>query len=51
MFVYKHTETIEYVKKKANFSEKYKVYEWITLRIRILRIRNEELSGYYLYMN
>ena len=38
MFVYKHTETIECVKKLANFKEKYKIYGWITQEFLGLRI-------------
>ena len=30
MFVYKHTKTIEYVKKLSTFQEQYKLYEQIT---------------------
>ena len=44
MFVYKHTETIEYVKKVACFLRKLQ-----TLRVhnsRILRIKNPKFSGY-----
>ena len=39
-FVYKHTETIEYVKKWANFYEKYKMYGWITREFLGLRMQN-----------
>ena len=48
MFVYKYTETIEYVKKVAYFLRKIQ-----TSRInnsRILRFKNEKLSGYCFYM-
>ena len=48
MFVYKHTEKIEYVKKYPTFSEKIQ-----TLRVinsRILKIKNAKFSGYYLYI-
>ena len=40
MFVYKHIETIEYVKKYANFKEQYKVYGWITQEFLGLRVKN-----------
>ena len=30
MFVYKHAETIEYVKNEPTFYENYKLYGWIT---------------------
>ena len=30
MFVYKHTETIEYVKNLPIFFKKLKLYEWLT---------------------
>ena len=40
MFVYKHIETIEYVKKQANFYEKYKVYGCITQEFLGLRMKN-----------
>ena len=47
MFVYKHTEKIEYVKKLAYF-----LREIQTLRVnnsRVLTIKNAKLSGYYFY--
>ena len=40
MFVYKHTETIEYVKKQPTFKEKYKLHEWITWELLGLRMGN-----------
>ena len=40
MFVYKHTETIEYVKKQPTFSEKNKLYRRITLEFLGLRMQN-----------
>ena len=49
MFVYKHTLTIEYVKKVACFLRKIK-----TSRVnnsRILRLKNAEFSGYNFYSN
>ena len=49
MFVYKHTETIEYVKKVAYFLRKIQ-----NLRVnnsKILRIQNVKFSGYYFHMN
>ena len=49
MFVYKHAERIEYVKKVAYFLRKIQ-----TLRVRnstILSIKNANFSGYCFYMN
>ena len=49
MFVYKHAETIEYVKKSAYFLRKIQ-----TLRVnnsRILTIKNAKFSGYFVYVN
>ena len=40
MFVYKHTETIEYVKKLPTFYEKHELYGWITWEMLRLRMRN-----------
>ena len=40
MFVYKHTETIEYVKKQPTFLENYKLYGWITPEFVGLRMPN-----------
>ena len=40
MFVYKHTETIEYIKKYANFYGKYEVHGWITEEFLGLRMKN-----------
>ena len=40
MFVYKHTETIEYVKKQPTFYKKYKLYRKITQEFLGLRIQN-----------
>ena len=40
MFVYKHTETIEYVKNYPTFQEKYKLYGKITREFLRLRMRN-----------
>ena len=40
MFVYKHTETIEYVKNWPTFQEKYRLYGWITWEFLRLRMRN-----------
>ena len=41
MFIYKHTETIEYVKKSSLlFKEKYKLYGWITQEFIGLGLRN-----------
>ena len=40
MFVYKHIETIEYVKKKPTFWEKYKLYGLITWEFLRLIMRN-----------
>ena len=40
MFVYKHAQTIEYVKKKPTFYEKFKLHERITGTFLGLRIRN-----------
>ena len=48
MLVYKLEETIEYVKNKSTFQEKYKLYG---VNKRILRIKNEKFSGYYFYTN
>ena len=48
MFVYKHTETIEYVKKLAYLLRKVQ-----TLRVnnlRILTIKNAKFPGDYFYM-
>ena len=48
MFVYKHTETIEFVKKRPTLRKIQ------TLRVnnsRILRIQNATFSGYHFYMN
>ena len=39
-FVYKHTETIEYVQKEPSFYEKYKDYGWITRKFLELRMKN-----------
>ena len=33
IFVNKHIWTVEYVKKKPTFSEKNKVYRWITIEL------------------
>ena len=38
MFVYKHTETTEYVKKQPNFSEKNKLHGLVTRKFLELRI-------------
>ena len=49
MFLYKHAETIEYVKNQPTFYEKTQ-----TLRVnnsRILTIKNAKFSGYYVYIN
>ena len=49
MFVYKHTETIEHVKKVACFLRKIQtlpVNNW-----RILRIKNAKFSGYFSSLN
>ena len=46
MFVYKHTETIEYVKKQPTFFKKIQ-----TLRVnnlRVTRTKNTKFSEYYL---
>ena len=40
MFVYKHTETIEYVKKQPTFYKKYKLYGRITQEFLGLRMRH-----------
>ena len=40
MFVYKRTETIEYVKKQPTFYKKYKLYRKITQEFLGLRIQN-----------
>ena len=40
MFVYKHSETIEYVKKWLTFQEKYKLYGQITSEFLVFRMRN-----------
>ena len=40
MFVYKHTETIDYIKKLYTFYEKYKLYECITQESSGLRMQN-----------
>ena len=48
MFAYKHTETIEYLKKVAYTRKKQ------TLRVNNSRIpgnKNAKFSGYYFYMN
>ena len=48
MFVYKHTETIEYVKESLTFLRKIQ-----TLRAnnsRIFRFKNVKYSGYRFYM-
>ena len=48
MFLYKHTETTEFIKKVAYFLRKMQ-----TLRVnnsRILTIQNVKFSGYYFYM-
>ena len=47
MFVYKHTETIEYVIKNPTFEEKYKPCGRITREFLGLRMRNFE--GIILY--
>ena len=47
MFVYKHTETIEYIKKLANFLEKCKIYGWITRGF--LGLRMENFQGVIFY--
>ena len=39
MFVYKHTEKIEYVKNWPTFKEKYKFYGWITGEFLRLKMR------------
>ena len=49
MLVYKHTETMEYLKEVAYFLRKIQ-----TLRqnnSRIFKIKNMKFSGYYFYMN
>ena len=45
MFVYKHKEIIEYIKKLAYFLRKCKFYGWITLT------NSYEISGCYFYTN
>ena len=40
MFVYKHTETIEYVKKWPTFYEKCELYGWITREFLGLRMHH-----------
>ena len=42
MLVYKHTETIECIK-KYTFQEKYKLYGWITLEF--LRLLMQNVQG------
>ena len=49
MFVYKHTETIEYVKKIAYFLRKVQILR--ANNSRIIRIQNAKFSGYYFDMN
>ena len=46
---YKHTETIEYVKKEPTFYEKYK--DTRLNNYRILRTKKVTFSGYYFYLN
>ena len=49
MFVYKHSETIEFVNKLAYFLRKIQ-----TSRVnnsRVLTIKNAKLSEYWFYMN
>ena len=46
MFIYKHTEIIEYVKKLAYFLRK--IQTLLVNNSRILRIKNEKFSGYYM---
>ena len=49
MFVYKHTETIGYVKKWPTILRKMR-----TLQVnnsRVLRIENATFSGHYFYLN
>ena len=45
MFVYKHTETIEYVKKKATFSQKIQTSS--VNKLRIMLIRNAKFLEFY----
>ena len=40
MFIYKHTETMEYVKNYPTFWEKWKLYGWITQEFFRLRMPN-----------
>ena len=40
MFVYKHTETTEYVKKWLAFLKKYELYGQITREFLVFRMRN-----------
>ena len=49
MFVYKHTETIEYVKKVAYFLRKTQALRMNNLIIP--RIKNVKFSEYYFYLN
>ena len=49
MFVYKHTETKEYVKKVAYFLRKMQSLRVNNLRI--LSINSVKFSGYYFHMN
>ena len=52
MFVYKHKETIEYVKKntlKAYFLRKIQTFR--AKNWRIVKIQDAKFSGYYFYMN
>ena len=49
MFVYKHTKTIEYVKRKPTFSEKKQTS--LVSNSRILRDKNAKFPGCGFYMN
>ena len=48
-FVYKHLQTVEYVKKLAFFLRNLQT-SWAN-NSRILRIKNAKFSGYCFYMN
>ena len=49
MFVYKNTETIEYIKTLPIFLGKVQTLQMNNARI--LTIKNTSFSGYYFYMN
>ena len=49
--VYKHSETIDYVKNLPTFKEIYKLHGKITRKFLGLRMRNFQFYCFYIYTN